>query len=150
MLKPSRSLWTFDSPRTGLCGWSSRQNRAPSPWTTSSWSVRNNIWMITLHCSYFTSVILTLTVFYFNPGGALLACPVTEAQVKEVKVLLPGSNEVNIWIHTYYASAWIIYLRCFWFRFGTTSTLQRSLKEAGLWVFLSLWTQWAFVFIHII
>ncbi|KAF3845414.1 hypothetical protein F7725_008577 [Dissostichus mawsoni] len=33
-------------------------------------------------------------------GGALLACPVTEAQVKEVKVLLPGSNEVWYDVHS--------------------------------------------------
>ncbi|KAK5928717.1 hypothetical protein CesoFtcFv8_000318, partial [Champsocephalus esox] len=54
----------------------------------------------------------------FMIGGALLACPVTEAQVKEVNVLLPDLT-----------------------RFGSTCTLQRSLKEEGLWLFLSLWTQ---------
>ncbi|KAI9537763.1 hypothetical protein NQZ68_022425 [Dissostichus eleginoides] len=36
----------------------------------------------------------------FMIGGALLACPVTEAQVKEVKVLLPGSNEVWYDVHS--------------------------------------------------
>ncbi|XP_059209998.1 neutral alpha-glucosidase C [Centropristis striata] len=33
-------------------------------------------------------------------GGALLACPVTEAGVKEVKVLLPGSDEVWYDVHS--------------------------------------------------
>ncbi|KAK5886916.1 hypothetical protein CesoFtcFv8_017901 [Champsocephalus esox] len=36
----------------------------------------------------------------FMIGGALLACPVTEAQVKEVNVLLPGSNEVWFDVHS--------------------------------------------------
>ncbi|KAK5857919.1 hypothetical protein PBY51_011128 [Eleginops maclovinus] len=36
----------------------------------------------------------------FMIGGALLACPVTEAQVKEVKVFLPGSNEVWYDVHS--------------------------------------------------
>ncbi|KAI4797612.1 hypothetical protein KUCAC02_024974 [Chaenocephalus aceratus] len=36
----------------------------------------------------------------FMIGGALLACPVTEAQVKEVDVLLPGSNEVWFDVHS--------------------------------------------------
>ncbi|KAM6960828.1 neutral alpha-glucosidase C [Aplochiton taeniatus] len=33
-------------------------------------------------------------------GGALLACPVTESAVQEVKVLLPGSNEVWYDVHS--------------------------------------------------
>lgn len=33
--------------------------------------------------------------FLSPPGGALLACPVTEAGTQQVKVLLPGSADVN-------------------------------------------------------
>lgn len=36
-----------------------------------------------------------MTVYDFDSGGALLACPVTESGVQEVQVLLPGSGEVN-------------------------------------------------------
>ncbi|KAM7376312.1 hypothetical protein PAMP_006054 [Pampus punctatissimus] len=36
----------------------------------------------------------------FNTGGALLACPVTESGVQEVKVLLPGSDEIWYDVHS--------------------------------------------------
>ncbi|XP_029316279.1 neutral alpha-glucosidase C isoform X1 [Cottoperca gobio] len=71
--------------------------REPSTFTV------DNLYMIgdkktNLFCyhflSYCTLVCLSFTVFNCNVGGALLACPVTEARAQEVKVLLPGSDEV--------------------------------------------------------
>jgi len=88
---------SFYSP--DLCGWSFQENRAPSQWTTSTWLVTN-----TLHSCVNSLYILELLHFFylsevsyilFYVGGALLACPVTEAGVQQVAVLLPGSTEVN-------------------------------------------------------
>lgn len=52
---------------------------------------------------YFCIIIQLLHVCFsswfncqrFHVGGALLACPVTEPGVREVKVLFPGFGEVN-------------------------------------------------------
>lgn len=35
------------------------------------------------------------SLLVFHAGGALLACPITDPGVQEVKVLFPGSGEVN-------------------------------------------------------
>lgn len=64
----------------------------------------------------------------------------TEAGVEEVKVLLPGSGEVNqppgnIFIyHDVFMIGLSVYnvKACFCFRFGMMSSLQRCIKEAGL------------------
>lgn len=41
------------------------------------------------------SKIYKLYSFWFLAGGALMACPVTEPGVQEVKIFLPGNAEVK-------------------------------------------------------
>lgn len=89
---------------------------------------------------------------WFHTGGALLACPVTEPGLQEVKVSLPGSGEVNQLPANIFICSNIFISAdvkvCFCFRFGMMSTLQRCTKEARLWVFQSPWTQSVFNMIH--